>query len=134
MVAQKWLWWSDNGNFLNKNSSKFWCRFPVGGGNTNLPELFLLKFFCHYQTTTATSGTPPLILQLFHAAFVAWAAPFFTVWLFLCRLLCTQLLINRKFATQYNLYHSFSAQCSVINNFIIIPLATKIVFLKICFK
>jgi len=73
MVAQKWLWWSDTGKiFNNKNSSEFWCRFPVGGGNTSSPELFLLKF-CHYQTTTVTSGPPPFS---FHAAFFAWATPF----------------------------------------------------------
>jgi len=42
VAAQKWLWWSDNGkNFI---SGEFWCRFPVGGGNKNLPEMFSLKF------------------------------------------------------------------------------------------
>ena len=45
VVAQKWLWWSDNGkNFNNNISGEFWCQFPVGGGNTNLPEMLLLKF------------------------------------------------------------------------------------------
>jgi len=53
----------------NSNSGEFWCRFPVGGGNTNSPKLLLLKF-CHYQTTTTTSGLPPLL------PFFAWAAPF----------------------------------------------------------
>ena len=56
----------------------------LGGGNTNLPELLLLNI-CHYPTITATSGPPPMISQLFHAVFFAWATPFFTVWLFLCR-------------------------------------------------
>ena len=35
----------------------------------------------------ATSRPPSLISQLFHAVFFAWAAPFFTDWLFLCRFL-----------------------------------------------
>jgi len=44
VAAQKWLWWSDNGKIFNSNnSSEFWCRFPAGGGNTNSPELLLLK-------------------------------------------------------------------------------------------
>jgi len=45
VAAQKWLWWSDNGKIFNSNnSSEFWCQFPVGGGgNTNFPELLLLK-------------------------------------------------------------------------------------------
>jgi len=68
--AQKWQWWSDNGKIFNKNNSgEFWCQFSVGGGTTNSCELLLLKF-CHYQTTTATSGLPPLISQIFHAAFL----------------------------------------------------------------
>jgi len=40
-----WLRWSDSGKIFNSNnSSEFWCQFPVGGGNTNLPESLLLKF------------------------------------------------------------------------------------------
>jgi len=74
--------------------AEFWCRFPVGGGNTNSPELLLLKF-CHYQTTTATSGPPPLISQPFSCCiFLHGLHLFFTVWLFcvgftsLCNLTC----------------------------------------------
>ena len=42
--------------------------------------IFLLtiqvNFGADSQTTTATSGPPPLISPLFHAAFFAWATPF----------------------------------------------------------
>jgi len=46
------------------------CRF------TNSPELLLLKF-CHYQTTTATSGPSPLIPQLFSCCFFCMDRTFF---------------------------------------------------------
>jgi len=80
-------WWSDNGKtFNNNNSGEFRCQFSVGGGNTNSPELLLLKF-CHYQTTTATSGPPPLISQLFLCCFFCMGRMFFLQFgFFLCRL------------------------------------------------
>jgi len=44
VATQKWLWWFENGKFFNSNNSgEFWCRFQVGGGNTNSLELLLLK-------------------------------------------------------------------------------------------
>jgi len=64
--AQKWLWWSDNGKVLNNNNSdEFWCRFQVGRGNTNLPELFLLKTL---RASTFDFTT------FFMLPFFAWAA------------------------------------------------------------
>jgi len=76
VAAQKWLWWSDNGKNLNNNiSGKFVLPSPTGNQHQNSPEMLLLKF-CNYQITTATSGPPPLISQLFHAAFFARATPF----------------------------------------------------------
>jgi len=92
VAAQKWLWWSDNGkNFNNKNfnnniSGEFWCRFPVGGVNTNLPEMLLLKFLplsdhrSHFWATTF-DFTTFFMLPFLHGPHL-----FFTVWLFLCRL------------------------------------------------
>ena len=71
IVGQKWLWWSDNGkNFNNNISGEFWCRFPVGGGNTNFPEMLLLKFLplsdhhCHFWTTTFDFTTFFMLLFL----------------------------------------------------------------------
>jgi len=85
VVAQKWLWWSNDGKIFNNNNfSEFWCRFPVGGGSTNLPELLLLKIL-PLSDTTDTSGPPRLILQHFSCCLFAWDAPIFTIWLFLCR-------------------------------------------------
>ena len=59
LAAQKWLWWSDNGKiFYNNILGGFLCRFPVGGGNTNFPEMLLLKFLplsdhhSHFWVTT----------------------------------------------------------------------------------
>jgi len=50
VVVQKWLWWSDNGKIFNSNNSGefWWCQFPVGGGNTNLPELLLSDHQSHF--------------------------------------------------------------------------------------
>jgi len=77
VAAQKWLRWSDNGKiFINNNSSEFWCRFPVGGGNTNSPELLLLKSLplsdhhSHFWATTFDFTT------VFMLPFFAWAAVF----------------------------------------------------------
>ena len=76
-MAQKWLWWSDNGKIFNSNNSnEFWCRFPVRGGNTNSPELLLLKILplsdhhSHFWATTFDFTT------FFMLPFFAWAAPF----------------------------------------------------------
>ena len=83
VAAQKWLWWSDNGKIFNNNNlGEFWCRFPVGGGKINSPELFLFKNFAIIRPSQPLLGCH----LCFHAAFFfAWAAPFFKVWLFLCR-------------------------------------------------
>jgi len=59
----------------------------------NLPVLLLLKI-CHYQTTTATSGPSPLILQLFSCCLFCMGHSFFTVWLFLCRLMWYVIINN----------------------------------------
>jgi len=62
VAAQKWLWWSDNGIFFNNNNSgKFVLPPPTGNWHQNC---YYYKF-CHNQTTTATSGPPLLISQLF---------------------------------------------------------------------
>jgi len=64
-MAQKWLWWSDNGKVFNSNNSgKFVLPPLTENWHKNSLELLLLKF-CHYQTTSATSGLPLLISQLF---------------------------------------------------------------------
>jgi len=78
VAAQKWLWWSDNGKTFNSNNSgEFWCRFPVGGGNTNSPKLLLLKILplsdhhSHFWAATFDFTT------FFMLPFFAWATPFF---------------------------------------------------------
>ena len=80
MAAQKWPWWSDNGKIFNSNNSgEFWCRFPIGGGNTNSPELLLLKILPlsdHHDHFWAATFDFTTFLHVLH---------FFTVWLFLCR-------------------------------------------------
>jgi len=91
VAAQKWLWWSDNGKIFNNNKSgEFWWRFPVGGGSTNSPEL-LLKNFAIIRPPQPLLGHCLWFHNFFHVAFFAWAAPFFTVWLFLYRLLLTRI-------------------------------------------
>jgi len=67
VVAQKWLWWSDCGKiFNNNNSGKFVADSQIH-----------VKKFCHYQTTTANSGLPPLISQFFHATLFCIGRTFF---------------------------------------------------------
>ena len=57
VAAQKWLWWSDNvKNFNNKILGEFWCRFPVGGGKINSPELFLFKNFAIIRPSQPRQG------------------------------------------------------------------------------
>ena len=95
VAALKWLWWSDNDkNFNSNNSSEFWCRFPVGGGITNLPELLLLKILPlsdHYSHFWATifDFTTFFMLPFLHGPHL-----FFTVWLFLCRYIVCILLVQ----------------------------------------
>ena len=70
--------------FNNNNSGEFVLPPPTGNQYQNAPELLLLNF-CHYQTATATSGPPPLILQLFlcFPFCMGWFFFFiFRVWLF----------------------------------------------------
>ena len=70
----------------SNNSGEFWCRFPVGIGNTlfawiaAIKNLSLSDHHSHFWTVTFDLTT------FFMLPIFAWAAPFFTVWLFLCRL------------------------------------------------
>jgi len=79
VAAQKWLWWSDNGKIFKNNNSGEFVSDP------NLPKLLLLKIFplsdhhSHFWAATFDFAT------FFMLLFFVWAAPFFTVWLFLCR-------------------------------------------------
>jgi len=81
VAAQKWLWCSDNSKiFNNNNSGEFVLHPPTGNRHRNSPELLLLKILplsdhhSHFWAATFDFTT-----------FFAWAIPFFTVWLFLCR-------------------------------------------------
>ena len=76
LAAQKWLWWSDNGKNFNNISGKFVLPPPTGNRHQISPEMLLLKF-CHYQTTTATSGPPFLISQLFSCCLFCMGHTFF---------------------------------------------------------
>jgi len=58
VVAQKWLWWSDNGKiFNNNNSSEFVLPPPTGNWNQNSPELLLkiLSLSDHHSHFWATT-------------------------------------------------------------------------------
>jgi len=99
VAAQKWLWWSDNGKIINSNNSgEFVLPPPTGNRHQNSPELLLLKILplsdhhSHFRAATFDFTT------FFMLPFFAWAAPFFTVWLFLCRF---------HFFLQFNLYFCF---------------------------
>jgi len=77
-ASQKWLWWSDNGKiFNNNNSGEFWCQFPVGGGNTNWPELLLkiLPLSDHHSHFWAAATFD--FTTFFHAAFFCMGHTFF---------------------------------------------------------
>jgi len=44
VAAQKWLWWSDNGeNFNSNKSGEFVLPPPTGNQHQTLPELLLLN-------------------------------------------------------------------------------------------
>ena len=71
VVAQKWLWWSDDGK--NFNNKKIVLPPPTGNRHQNSPELLLLKILplsdhhSHFWATTFDFAT----------SFFAWATPFF---------------------------------------------------------
>ena len=44
VVAQKWLWWFDNGKKFNNISGKFVLPPPTGNRHQNSAEMLLLKF------------------------------------------------------------------------------------------
>jgi len=59
VVAQKWLWWSDNSKIFNKNNSgEFVLPHPTGNQHQNSLELLLLKILplsdhhSHFWATT----------------------------------------------------------------------------------
>jgi len=114
VAAQKWLWWSDNGKKFNYNiSGGFWCWFPVGGGNTNLPEMLLLKILPlsdhhnHFWAATFDSTT------LFMLPFFALATLFLQ-----CGCFCEDSLVcysfNRDTVVQswYQIRYSDSLGCT----------------------
>jgi len=72
VVAQKWLWWSDNGKIFNYNNS----------GKFVLPHKFtrviVIKNFAIIRPPQpGTSGPPPLISQLFSGCFFCMGHTFF---------------------------------------------------------
>jgi len=59
VVAQKWLWWSDNGKIFNSNNSgEFVLPHPTGNQHQNSTELLLLNILplsdhhSHFWATT----------------------------------------------------------------------------------
>ena len=85
VAAQKWMWWTYNGKFL---ITTIQVNFGADSQLEKATQIHLkccFKIFCHYQTTTATSGLPPLISQIFSCYLFCMGHTIFTVWLFLCR-------------------------------------------------
>ena len=91
VVAQKWLWWSDNGKKFNNISGKFVLPPPTGNRHQNSPEMLLLKFLplpdhhSHFWATTFD------FKAFFMLPFLHGLHLFFTVWLFLCSMVIRQM-------------------------------------------